>query len=86
MMSNRKELEREYAERVTRYYEEHKKYEELQSQFVSLTQLESGKPIESPKRPLDIGAVEEIREEERRLDKLRQEMIEAEDRLYEAYH
>jgi len=83
---DRKELEQEYKKRVVRYYEEHKKYEDLLSQFVSLSQLEFGKPIESPKRMFDIAAIEEIKEAERRLDKLRREMIEAEDRLYEAYH
>jgi hypothetical protein len=85
-MDYKKELEHEYGKRVVRYYEEHKKYEALQSQFVSIEWLESGKPIPSPKRSFDIAAIEEIKQEERILDKLRREMIEAEDRLYEAYN
>ena len=83
---DREEIERECRERITRYYEEQKKFEELLSQFVSIGGVESGKPIESPKRVLDTAAIKEIKEAEQKLDKLRQEMDEADNRLYEAYH
>ena len=86
MMSNREEIERETRERITRYYEEQKGFQELISQFVSVSWVEHGKPIESPKRVFDTGAIKEIREAEQKLDKLRQEMDEACNRLYEAYH
>ena len=63
-----------------------KKFEELLSQFVSVGSLESGKPIERPERALDTAALKEIKEAQQKLDKLRQEMDEACNRLYEAYH
>ena len=83
---DRKELEQEYSRRITRYYEEHKKYEELLSQFVSVSWVSPGEPIPRPKRVFDAAAIEEIKEAEQKLNKLRQEMDEACNRLYEAYH
>jgi len=82
---DRKELE-EYRRLVVRYLEEHEKYKELLLQFSSVGQLEIGKPIPSPKRMFDAASYKEIRDTERKLDKLRKEMIEAEKRYYEAYH
>jgi uncharacterized protein YaaR (DUF327 family) len=82
---NRKELE-EYRNLVVRYLEEHEKYKELLLQFSSVGQLEIGKPIPSPKRIFDAAAHKEITDLERKLDKLRKEMIQAEKRYYEAYH
>jgi uncharacterized protein YaaR (DUF327 family) len=82
---DRKELE-EYRKLVVRYLEEHEKYKELLLQFSSVGQLEIGKPIPSPKRMFDAASYKEIRDTERKLDKLRKEMIEAEKRYYEAYH
>ena len=83
---DRKELEQEYTKRVTRYLEEDEKYKELLIQFSSVSQLESGKPIPSPKRLFDTASFKEINEVEQKLDKLRQEMVEARNRLYEDYH
>jgi uncharacterized protein YaaR (DUF327 family) len=82
---DKKELE-EYRNLVVRYLEEHEKYKELLLQFSSVGQLEIGKPIPSPKRMFDAASYKEIRDTERKLDKLRKEMIEAEKRYYEAYH
>jgi uncharacterized protein YaaR (DUF327 family) len=82
---NRKELE-EYRNLVVRYLEEHERYKELLLQFSSVGQLEIGKPIPSPKRIFDAAAYKEITNLERKLDKLRKEMIQAEKRYYEAYH
>ena len=82
---DRKELE-EYRKLVVRYLEEHEKYKELLLRFSSVGQLEIGKPIPSPKRMFDAASYKEIRDTERKLDKLRKEMIEAEKRYYEAYH
>jgi len=82
---DRKELE-EYRKLVVRYLEEHEKYKELLLQFSSFGQLEIGKPIPSPKRMFDAASYKEIRDTERKLHKLRKEMIEAEKRYYEAYH
>ena len=82
---NRKELE-EYRTLVVRYLEEHEKYKELLLQFSSVGQLEIGKPIPSPKRIFDAAAYKEITDLEKRLDKLRKEMIQAEKRYYEASH
>lgn len=83
---DRKELEQEYSRRITRYYEEHKKYEELLRQFVSLSWVVPGEPIPRPKRVFDTAAIQELREAKQKLDKLRREMDETEDRLYKAYH
>jgi uncharacterized protein YaaR (DUF327 family) len=82
---DRKELE-EYRNLVVRYLEEHARYKELLLQFSSVGQLEIGKPIPSPKRIFDAAAYKEITDVERKLDKLRKEMIQAEKRYYEAYH
>jgi uncharacterized protein YaaR (DUF327 family) len=82
---NRKELE-EYRNLVVRYLEEHERYKELLLQFSSVGQLEIGKPIPSPKRMFDAASYKEITNVERKLDKLRKEMIQAEKRYYEAYH
>ena len=82
---DRKELE-EYRNLVVRYLEEHEKYKELLLQFSSVGQLEIGKPIPSPKRMFDAASYKEITNTERKLDKLRKEMIQAEKRYYEAYH
>ena len=82
---DRKELE-EYRKLVVRYLEEHEKYKELPLQFSSVGQLEIGKPIPSPKRIFDAAAYKEITDLERKLDKLRKEMIKAEKRYYEAYN
>jgi hypothetical protein len=82
---DKKELE-EYRNLVVRYLEEHERYKELLLQFSSVGQLEIGKPIPSPKRMFDAASYKEIRDTERKLDKLRKEMIEAERRYYEAYH
>ena len=81
----RKELE-EYRNLVVRYLEEHERYKELLLQFSSVGQLEIGKPIPSPKRIFDAASYKEITDVERRLDKLRKEMTQAEKRYYEAYH
>ena len=86
MISNREEIEQEARQRITRYYEEQKKFQELLSQFVSIGKVEFGKPIESPRRVFDTTAIKEIRAAEQKLDKLRQEMDEACNRLNEAYH
>jgi len=82
---DRKELE-EYRNLVLRYLEEHERYKELLLQFSSVGQLEIGKPIPSPKRIFDAASYKEITDVERRLDKLRKEMTQAEKRYYEAYH
>jgi len=82
---DRKELE-EYRNLVLRYLEEHEKYKELLLQFSSVGQLEIGKPIPSPKRIFDAAAHKEITNLERKLDKLRKEMVQAEKRYYEASH
>ena len=82
---DRKELE-EYRKLVVRYLEEHEKYEELLLQFSSVGQLEIGRPIPSPKRIFDAAAYKEITDIEKKLDKLRKEMIQAEKRYYEACH
>ena len=82
---DRKELE-EYRNLVVRYLEEHERYKELLLQFSSVGQLEIGKPIPSPKRTFDAASYKEITDLERKLDKLRKEMIKAEKRYYEAYH
>ncbi len=82
---DRKELE-EYRNLVLRYLEEHERYKELLLQFSSVGQLEIGKPIPSPKRILDAAAYKEITDVERKLGKLRREMIEAEKRYYQASH
>ncbi len=82
---DRKELE-EYRKLVVRYLEEHEKYKELLLQFSSVGQLEIGKPIPSPKRILDAAAYKEITDVERKLNKLRKEMIATEKRYYEASH
>ncbi|HXZ30235.1 MAG TPA: hypothetical protein VEG43_03640 [Dehalococcoidia bacterium] len=82
---DRKELE-EYRTLVVRYLEEHEKYKELLLQFSSVGQLEIGKPIPSPKRIFDAAAYKEITDLEKKLDKLRKEMIGAEKRYYEASH
>jgi hypothetical protein len=81
----RKELE-EYRKLVVRYFEEHERYKELLLQFSSVGQLEIGKPIPSPKRIFDAAAYKEIMDLEKKLDKLRKEMIQAEKRYYEACH
>jgi len=78
-MSNREEIEREARQRITAYYEELK-------QFVSVSWVSPGEPIPRPKRVFDAAAIEEIKKAERKLDKLRQEMNEACNQLYEAYH
>ena len=80
---DREQIERECIERIKIYSEELKKFEELLSQFVSLGDVEVGKPIESPKRVFDPA---EIKEAKRKLEVLREEMDEACNRLYEAYH
>jgi hypothetical protein len=82
---DRKELE-EYRKLVVKYLEEHEKYKELLLQFSSVGQLEIGKPIPSPKRIFDAASYKEITDLERKLAKLRKEMITAEKRYYEAYH
>ena len=82
---DRKELE-EYRNLVLRYLEEHGKYKELLLQFSSVGQLEIGKPIPSPKRIFDAAAHKEITDLERKLNKLRKEMVQAEKRYYEASH
>jgi len=82
---DRKELE-EYRNLVLRYLEEHEKYKELLLQFSSVGQLEIGKPIPSPKRILDAAAYKEITDLERKLNKLRKDMVQAEKRYYEVYH
>ena len=82
---DRKELE-EYRNLVVRYLEEHEKYKELLLQFSSVGQLEIGKPIPSPKRMFDAAAYKEITDLERKLNKLRKDMVQAEKRYYEAYH
>ena len=82
---DRKELE-EYRNLVLRYLEEHETYRELLLQFSSVGQLEIGKPIPSPKRMFDAAAYKEITDLERKLNKLRKEMVQAEKRYYEASH
>jgi uncharacterized protein YaaR (DUF327 family) len=82
-MENKSEREREYRELVERYLEEHEKYKELLLQFASSSNIEVGKPIPSPKRALDTASYKEIKEAERKLDKLHKEMIEARKRLLE---
>ncbi len=81
---NREQKEQDCRERIARYYEEHRRFEDLLSQFMSLSSsMELGKPIQSPRRAFDIAPVKEAQQ---RLDKLRREMNEACNRLYEAYH
>jgi len=82
---DRKELE-EYRNLVLRYLEEHDRYKKLLLQFSSVGQLEIGKPVPSPKRIFDAAAYKEITDLERKLNKLRKGMIEAEKRYYEAGH
>jgi len=82
---DRKELE-EYRNLVLRYLEEHDRYKKLLLQFSSVGQLEIGKPVPSPKRIFDAAAYKEITDLERKLNKLRKAMIEAEKRYYEACH
>ena len=80
---DREQIERECLERTTRYSEELKKFKELLSQLVSMRQVQVGKAMVSPMRAFDAMGFEEGKQ---KLDKLRQEMDEACDRLFEAYH
>ena len=82
----KEEIEQKCEERITRYYEELKKFEELLGQFVSVSWVSPGEPIPRPKRVFDAAAIQEIREAKQKLDRLRREMDETEDRLYAAYH
>ena len=79
---DKEQIERECVERVARYSEELKKFEELLNYFISASKMQVGKAIVSPKRLFNAAALEEAKQ---KLDKLRQEMDEAYDRLYEAY-
>ena len=83
---NKEEIEKECEELIKRYYEEVKKYEELLRQFVPISCVELGKPLERPKRVLNTSARKELKEAEQKLDKLRKEMDEGCNSLYEAYH
>ena len=79
---DREQIERECVERISKYSEELKKFEELLNYFISTGKVQAGKVILPPNRVFD-AALEEAKQ---KLDKLRQEMDEAYDRLYEAYH
>jgi len=86
MMKNKEEIERECDRRCVQYVEELRKHEELVSQFVSVSRVEPGKPIPSPKRAFDMDGFKEIRESEQQLENARKRWHEALDQLYEAYH
>ena len=86
MMKNKEEIERECNRRCVQYVEALRKHEELVSQFVSVSRVEPGKPILSPKRAFDMAAYKEIRESEQQLEDARKRWDEALDQLYEAYH
>jgi len=86
MMKNKEEIERECDRRCVQYVEELRKHEELVSQFVSISRVEPGKSIPSPKRTFDMVAYKEIQESEQQLDDARKRWNEALDQLYEAYH
>ena len=86
VMKNEEEIERECNRRCVQYVEELRKHEELVSQFVSVSRVEPGKPIPSPKRAFDIDGFKEIRESEQELENARKRWHEALDQLYEAYH
>jgi len=85
-MKNKEEIERECDRRCVQYVEELRKHEELVSQFVSVSRVEPGKPIPSPKRAFDMDGFKEIRESEQQLENARKRWHEALDQLYEAYH
>jgi len=53
---------------------------------VSVSRVEPGKPIPSPKRAFDMDGFKEIRESEQQLENARKRWHEALDQLYEAYH
>lgn len=80
---DKEEIERECRELIGRYCEEQKRFEEVLFQFVSCSSIEHGKPIEFPKRVFDPAEIEKAKQ---KLDEVYQEMDEACNRLYEAYH
>ena len=82
---DRKELE-EYRNLVVRYLEEHEKYRELLLQFSSVGQLEIGKPVPSAKRIFDAAAYKEVTDLERKLNRLRKQLVQAEKQYYESCH
>ena len=85
-MKNKEEIERECNRRCVQYVEELRKHEELVSQFVSVSWVEAGKPISSPKRAFDMDGIKEILESEQQLENAHKRWHEALDKLYEAYH
>ena len=80
---DREQIERQCLERTTRYSEELKRFKEQLSQLVAMSQVQMGKQMISPMRAFDAMGFEKAKQ---KLDKLRQEMDEACDRLFKAYH
>jgi len=85
-MKNKEDIERECRQRVVQYLEALTKHRELVSQFVSCGWVESGKPIPSPKRVLDIAAYKQIRESEQEVEDARKKWNEALGRLLKDCH
>ena len=86
MTKNKEEIKQECNRRCVQYVEELRKHEQLLSQFVSVSQVEPGKPTPSPKRAFDMDGFKEIRESEQELENAHKRWHEALDQLYEAYH
>jgi len=86
MKKDKGEAERECDRRCVQYVEALRKHEELVSQFVSVSRVEPGKPVPSPKRVFDMNGIKEIRKSEQQLENARKRWDEALDQLYEAYH
>ena len=85
-MKNKEEIERECNRRCVQYVEELRKHEELVSQFVSVSRVEPGKPIQSPKRAFDVDGIKEYRESDQKVQDARKRWHECFDQLCEAYH
>ncbi len=86
MMKNKEEIKRECDRRCVQYVEALEKHKELVSQFVSVSWLEPGKPIPSPKRVFDMGGIKELRESDQKVEDARKRWHECFDQLCEAYH
>ncbi len=80
---DREQIEIQCLERTTRYSEELKRFKEQLSQLVAMSRVQTGKQMISPMRVFDAMGFEKAKQ---KLDKLRQEMDEACDKLFKAYH
>jgi hypothetical protein len=78
-------IEKELEQTLKEYLEAESRFAEMANQFVSISKVVPGQPVQVPTRPFNMSAVRKIQEAEYKVDKARKKWLAVVEKLREYY-